>query len=58
MLEEERNTEIERDNRMLYEKIMNHFKDLNQRKQMVKNINKRNRWRNRKHKKIDLGNSE
>lgn len=42
MLEEERNTEIERNNRLLYEKIAGQFQNLE------KTIQCRNQWRKRK----------
>lgn len=55
MLLEERNTEIERDNRLLYEKIMGHFKNL---KESTVNIQNRNKWRKRKHKNRTITDSD
>lgn len=45
MLEEERNTEIERSNRILYEKIKGHFDSLKDSQSLM---NKRQKWRKRK----------
>jgi hypothetical protein len=43
---------------MLYEKIVNNFKSLNDRKEYLKNLSHRHKWRKRKQKKLQLTNNE